>query len=143
MHRRILALLALVALTTLIGSAFAHQTIAVGEGERQVLITFGMTREPIFTDERNAFDLIVRSAAREPIEGLAASLTLTLIAPNGAERTFTLRPQYGRPGAYTDDLMLTLPGIYRVHVTGFVGELAIDVTFETHPVRPIAELAFP
>src|SRR5690606_28751408 len=41
------------------GAALAHQTKAVGpEGEYLVIV--GFEKEPIFTDERNGLDLIIR-----------------------------------------------------------------------------------
>jgi hypothetical protein len=140
MHRILLALLTTL---TLLTPAFAHQSTIVGEGTTQYRVIFGMTHEPIFTNERNALDLIIRTAAGAPVEGLAASLSVTITAPNGATRDFTLRPQYGKPGYYTDDLLLTEPGVYQVRIHGFIGELAVDVTFDTHMVRPLADLAFP
>jgi hypothetical protein len=125
--------------------ALAHQTVTVGDGPDRFELVVGFTREPLFTDERNALDLIVRrSEDGAPIEGLARSLGVEIIAPDGvATHAFTLRDQYGRPGAYTDDVMLGVPGVYTIRVRGFVGDVEVDETFQTHEVRPLASLRFP
>jgi hypothetical protein len=126
-------------------AALAHQTVTVGDGPDRFDLVVGFTREPVFTDERNALDLVVRrSVDRAPIEGLARSLGVEIIAPDGvAVHAFTLRDQYGRPGAYTDDVMLGVPGVYTIRVRGFVGDVEVDETFQTHEVRPLASLRFP
>ncbi len=79
----------------------------------------------------------------EPVPGLETSLTATFVAPGGQERQLELRPQWGRPGYYTDDIMLTATGIYRINVSGFIGAVEVDEIFETHEVRPLSDLAFP
>lgn len=141
-----LAALGLVSATvlSLASVAFSHQTIVVGEeGGEQYRVIVGMVREPIFTDERNGLDLIVRTMDDEPVTGLETSLSVTFIAPGGEERPLTIRAQWGRPGYYTDDLMLTATGVYRIHVSGFIGGVEVDETYETHEVRPLSDLAFP
>jgi hypothetical protein len=125
--------------------ALAHQTITVGEGPDRFDVVVGFTREPIFTDERNALDLIIRRTEdREPIEGLARSLNVEITAPDGVTtRPFTLRAQYGQPGRYTDDIVLSAPGVYTIRIFGFVGDVEVDVTFETHEVGELGALRFP
>ena len=141
--RTMAAFIALAAVS-LVGLSFAHQTIVVGaESAEQYRVIVGMVREPVFTDERNALDLIVRTMDDEPVPGLEASLSVEFVAPNGAVRQLDLRAQYGRPGHYTDDIMLTAPGVYQIRVTGFIGAIEVDETFATHEVRPLSELAFP
>jgi hypothetical protein len=141
---RTLAAFVSVAVASLAGLSFAHQTIVVGaEGAEQYRVIVGMVREPVFTDERNALDLIVRSMDDEPVPGLEASLSVEFVAPNGAVRRLDVRAQYGRPGHYTDDIMLTAAGVYQIRVTGFIGGIEVDETFATHEVRPLADLAFP
>lgn len=142
--RRLAPSLVLTTALVLASSALAHQTEAVGvDGGERYLVIVGMVREPVFTDERNGLDLIVRTPDGDDVTGLETSLTVTLVAPAGQERTLALRPQYGRPGAYTDDVVLSDPGVYRIVVRGFIGAVEVDLTFETHEVRPLADLAFP
>ena len=138
-------LAAVVTLALVAPNALAHQSITVGDGPDRFDIVIGFTREPIFTDERNALDLIIRRTEdREPIAGLARSLTVEMIAPDGTStHVFTLRDQYGRPGSYTDDVVLSATGVYTIRVRGFVGEVEVDETFQTHEVRDLASLRFP
>lgn len=124
--------------------AIAHDEQTVGSGENAYTVIFGMASEPAFTEEHNGLDLIIQDANGDGVENLETSLSATLSAPDGsAERELTLRPVYNEPGSYTDDFVLTEPGVYSVHVTGFIGETEVDVTFETHEVAPLANLRFP
>ena len=128
---------------TVASTAFAHQSVVVGEESEQYRVSVGMVREPVFTDERNGLDLIVRTLDDEPVSGLETSLTATLISPGGERLQLDIRPQWGRPGYYTDDILLTATGVYRIHVTGFIGTVEVDETFETHEVRPLSSITFP
>jgi hypothetical protein len=141
--RHAAAAVALFVATAIFAAAYAHQSTVVGEGDDQYRITVGMLREPAFTDERNGLDLIVRTLDGAPVTGLAESLMAEITAPTGAVRTLALRAQWGRDGHYTDDIVLTFPGVYRIRVWGFIDALEIDERFETHEVRPLADLAFP
>lgn len=121
-------------------AAAAHETRVVGPYR----ISVGMRVEPPYTDERNGLDLIVRRTSdNSPVEGLERSLQLELTAPDGQRRQYSLRPKHGEPGRYVTDWVLTQPGVYRIRVFGHVGSQAVDETFESHEVRPLAELRFP
>ena len=130
MHR-IVAPLFVIAILLALGLAAAHETRIVGpEDGTQYMVTVGMLNEPVFTEVRTGLDLIVRTADGEaPVEGLEASLEVTITAPSGESRVLTLRAQHGRPGAYADDYILTVPGTYDIRVRGFIGELEIDEIF--------------
>ncbi len=142
MLNRTLSALFLTAL--LFGFAFAHETQTVGEGEEAANVIVGMVREPAFTDERNGLDLIIRDANDEPIENLENSLEAEITAPSGGEpRVLELRAQYGQPGYYTDDFVLSEPGVYTIRIGGFIGEREIDLTFESHEVGALDDLRFP
>lgn len=124
--------------------ASAHDEQTVGEGENQYTVILGMASEPAFTEEHNGLDLIIQDAAGEGVENLEESLSAAITSPDGsATRDLTLRAVYNEPGSYTDDFVLTQPGAYSVHITGFIGETEVDVTFETHEVAPLADLNFP
>lgn len=142
--RQTSALLAAALFIALLTTTFAHEEQTVGEGADQYAVILGMASEPAFTDERNGLDLIIEDAAGEPVENLENSLMASITAPDGnAARDLELRPVYGEPGTYTDDFVLTEPGVYSVRVHGFIGETAVDLTFETHEVAPLADLRFP
>lgn len=134
------------ALLLVLSAALAHETKIVGpeDGERYRVIV-GLVREPVFTGERNGLDLIIRrDDTEEPVEGLAQSLNAEFIAPDGTTtRTLTVRAQWGRPGYYTDDILLTQPGVYQIRIWGFIGDVEFDEVFETHEVRELSTLNFP
>jgi hypothetical protein len=136
--------LALLLLATCAAPALAHQTLRIGTTAEPYDVVLGFTREPVVTEERNGLDLIVRTPDGTGVDGLAASIQATITSPDGRHgRAFALRPQYGRNGAYTDDIVLTAPGVYTIRVWGFVGGIEFDVTFESHEVRGLADLRFP
>jgi len=126
------------------GAAEAHQTHAVGP-EGEYLVIFGFEKEPIYTEERNGLDLIVRRAAdREPVAFLEETLFVEIVSPDGqVRRQLPVRARHGQPGYYTADIVLTQPGVYTVRVWGFIYDVQFDVEFQTHEVAPLAELRFP
>lgn len=133
--------LSLCALT--LSPAWAHETKIVG-GKFRVIV--GFTREPVFTSERNALDLIIRrhTDAAPPVENLERSLSAVLISPDGkTARGLKIRPQFGRPGYYTDDVILTQPGVYKIRIFGAIEDVTFDEMFESHEVRRLEELRFP
>ena len=139
--KRIIRTTALVVLA--FAFAFAHETQVVGEGGNQYKVIVGYSTEPAYTDERNGLDLFIRTPDDEPVANLENSLTATLIAPDGSTRQLNLRAVYGQPGDYTDDFILTAPGVYQLHLTGFVGATEIDLTFDFHEVESLSTLRFP
>lgn len=124
--------------------AAAHTTHVVGpDGGEQYKVIVGQLNEPVFTELRSGLDLIVRHAADDsPVEGLENSLAVTITAPDGSVRALTISPQFGKPGSYKDDYVLTQPGTYVIEVTGFIGSLQIDETYESE-VRDVADIRFP
>ena len=130
---------------SLLSAAFAHDTQTVGEGTEQYRITIGYVNEPPYTEQLNGLDLIVRTPDDEPVENLENSLSASLIAPDGERtRELPLRAQYGQPGHYTSDFILSEPGIYTFEIGGFIGGLEVDLTLPyDHEVTPADELRFP
>jgi hypothetical protein len=122
--------------------ALAHETKVVG-GKYRVIV--GMIREPAFTNERNGLDLIVRrDGDGAPVENLERSVSAVLISPDGrTARPLKIRPQFGKPGYYTDDFILTRPGEYRLRIFGVIADVKFDETYMTHEVRALEELRFP
>lgn len=145
MLKKLAFLTSVLVLVSFISVSLAHKTQTVGEGENEVKVIVGFVKEPPFTEERTGLDLIIRRAGDDsPVENLQDSLIAELVAPDGrASRLLTLRPQYGKPGYYTDDFVLTEPGVYTIRISGFIGGTAVDLTFESHEVKPLAELRFP
>ncbi|MFU8832700.1 MAG: hypothetical protein ACNA7J_11185 [Wenzhouxiangella sp.] len=124
-------------------TTLAHQVEEVGDGQYRVIV--GFVNEPIFTDERNGLDLIIRPVGEgEAIPGLEEGLNAELIAPDGETRqAFDIRPRYPHPGRYTFDVVLTEPGDYQVRVWGNIHDVSFDVTFPIDEVKPISMLHFP
>lgn len=138
----VMYLAAMLVLMLSLPSALAHETKVVG-GKYKVIV--GMVREPAFTNERNGLDLIVRrNDNNEPVENMERSLSAVLISPDGrGARPLKLRPQFGRPGYYTDDFILTRPGAYKIRIFGTINDVTFDEMYETHEVRALDELRFP
>lgn len=123
--------------------ALAHESQMVANERFRVSV--GLLKEPILTQERNGLDLIVRPAGQpDPIPGLEDNLNAEIIAPDGDRRLeLPIRPQYGSPGRYTFDVMLTEPGIYKVRVWGEIEGSAFDETFTLSEARPLSDIRFP
>ncbi len=121
------------------GSALAHQSILVGDGQYRV--TAGYTVNPAYTGIVNGIDLAVRTADGEPVEFLEESLTAVVIAPDGSELTLVLRAQSGRPGWYTGDFIPTVAGSYTFRISGFVGDVEFSEHFDTpsHSEPPVMD----
>ena len=139
MMRSVIAVVALLA--TVVSLALAHETKEVGGGKYKVIV--GMVREPAFTEERNGLDLIIRDAQNNPVENLARSLQAEITTPDGkGKRTLTLRAQFGKPGYYTDDFILTQPGVYKIRVWGKIVDVDFDLTYDSHEVKALSSLRF-
>ena len=135
----VLASLALLTATMV----FAHETQTVGEGEEQYNVSVGYSTEPPYTEERNGLALTIRTTNDEPVANLENSLEAELTAPTGETLPLELRAVHGQPGSYTDDFVLTEPGVYQLNITGFIGGTEVDLTYDLHDVAPLDDLRFP
>lgn len=126
----------------LLSNVAAHESRLVGDDEYYIVVGYAI--EPAFTDERNGLDLLVRTADGDMVPFLEDSLKAELIAPDGkTKRTLKLRGKHGEPGRYTDDFVLTQPGLYQVRVWGEINGKSVDETFTLHEVGMLADLEFP
>ena len=122
----------------------AHEGREVGE----YAIEFGWRLEPAYTDLLNGPELYIDEHDTEtPVEGLESTLQLE-VSFGPASKTLTLHPVIGEPGYYTADLIPTRPGDYTFHLTGTIGDTAVDETFssadgEFSTVEPIDDIRFP
>lgn len=125
-HVRItLALLAIL----LAGTALAHQTKTVGNGQFKVMA--GFLNGPVYSGQMTGIDLIVLTAEDEPVENLEQSLTALVIAPDDSTLQLVLRAQSDKPGYYTGDFIPTASGNYTFRISGFIGAVEFDETFDT------------
>lgn len=118
-----------------LSSAFAHQTIEVGD---DYVFICGKQNEPTFTGMPSGLELFIETPGGEPVEGAAQGLSVELTSPTGTIVTYTPDGGYGPrsffeaswkgAGTYNTTWILQTPGQYTVHITGFVGETEIDVT---------------
>jgi hypothetical protein len=124
--------------------AFAHGHVEVGDYE----LTIGFRTEPALQGEPNGLDLLVTDTrTEEPVNGLEASLQAELIF-GASRRTFELRPQFGRDGAYTAYVLPTEPGDYTWRIFGEIEGTPVDVSLTSSPdtfsaVEPKSAISFP
>lgn len=128
--------------------SMAHEGREVGEGADAAVITFGWRVEPAYTTLLNGPELlVVNHDTGDPIEGLEDTLQLT-VSYGGQSKTLRLRAVWGEPGNYTADLIPTQPGDYSFQLTGTIGDVTVDETFDSadgefSTVEPIADIMFP
>lgn len=141
-----LTVLATLALAlTLLPMASAHERYF--SPDDQYLIILGEQNEPVYTYDFTNLDFFVRdNATGDPIPGVEETVTVTLIAPNGAEMSMPIEPQFGAEGEYAfeEDYILTLPGQYSVRLEGDIN--GTDVTGEyllPGPRESMTSITFP
>ncbi|HEX8684059.1 MAG TPA: hypothetical protein VF707_17190 [Ardenticatenaceae bacterium] len=167
--RRLFAALAvsLLMVLVLIGTALAHEHREVGPYE----FTVGWANEPALVNQPNGLDLRVARVADEgeaaeeeeehtegagaedahegaqPVEGLETSLQAEIIYGDQT-MAMELRAVFGQPGAYTADVIPTVPGSYIFRVFGEVEGTQVDEQFnsadgEFSDVEALDALQFP
>lgn len=131
--------LALVAVPT----AAAHKTAYTSDGK--VKIVWGFLNEPAVTMTKTGLDLILTdNATGAPITGAETTLQAELHIGDEEKELTGFKPQFGKPGAYTDVITLTQPGLYVLHLSGTLNGTAIDVAVPAaHEVEAIEETYFP
>jgi hypothetical protein len=144
MKRVGLIVLALIVSLTLVLSVTAHEGREVGES----VIVFGWRVEPAYTTLLNGPEFTVEHHdSGEAVEGLEETLQLE-VSFGGKSKVLKLRAVWQEPGHYTADLIPTQPGDYSFHLTGTIGDVAVDETFssadgEFSTVEPISDIQFP
>lgn len=132
----------LAAALLLASPALAHETKLVAGGKYKVIV--GSRSEPATTMQVNGLDLMIRTADDKPVPDLEKSLQAEIVSPDGKfTKTLKLRAQFGKPGAYTDDYVFSVPGAYTIRISGYIGDQQFSETFKTHDVVNLADLMFP
>lgn len=119
---------ALPAALMLLATAFAHQTVVVGDGAYSLVA--GYLNAPLYAGQIETVEIRVSDAAGEPVENLAGSLLIEVIGPDGNALALSTRAQRGAPGVYLADFLPTVSGNYHVRVTGFIGEVEFVADFD-------------
>lgn len=159
--------LALLALLIIVFPTLAHEGREVGEYQ----LTFGWREEPAYAGLINGPEIYIALASEShghsdegeeahehtdeaSAPGHTADLS-TLEVSLQAEVTFgdqsivvNFRPAWGETGHYIAELMPTLPGDYTFHVTGTIGDTAVDEVFTSadgdfSSVEPATDVMFP
>jgi hypothetical protein len=104
--------------------ASAHGHTEVGDYE----LIIGFKVEPAFQGEPNGLDLTIRRKDnQEPVKDLADKLKVELISGSN-KRELAVRPQFGKDGAYTADVLPTAAGDYTWHISGDINGTPLDVS---------------
>ena len=139
-------LMSLVLATLFVGIASAHGDQTVGPYS----VVFGWRNEPAYAGQFNGPEVILglhdednaSFPADVPVE-LQAEVTF-----GPASTTVFLEAARGETGRYIANLIPTLPGDYQFHLTGTIGDEAVDLTFDSadgtfSSVNPAADILFP
>jgi hypothetical protein len=133
---------ALIPFTASVALAHGHTTA----GDYTLVI--GFHNEPAYQGEPNGLDLFVTNTkTKENINGLADSLKVEIIY-GSSKKELTIKPQWGRDGAYTAYVLPTEKGDYTWHIWGDIKGTPVDVSMTSSPdtfsaVEAKSEVAFP
>lgn len=138
--KRALVVVAAIAVAVVSNLAFAFPTEAHEQrtvGPYQFVV--GWLNEPSFVATANAVSLVVtdvRNTPPTPVERLETTLRVEVFQ-GGLTTPFasTFRARFGVPGAYAADIVPTRTGSYRFVISGTIGDLRVDETFESGPGR--------
>lgn len=132
-------LIAVIAIVLSYQTAFAHESITVGDFTLEV----GWLSEPPVVGQQNAIVANVSTTSNEqPVEDVSG-LTVT-ISYGGQDKTLTLQPLGEEtPGQFVAPLLPTVAGQYTVKLGGTLGDTAVDAEVEPEEVQPANTLQFP
>src|SRR4051812_25305172 len=103
-------------------AALAHERRDVGNYQFVV----GFINEPALQDQPNGIDLrITDKATNQPVEGADKTIKAMIAFGGSQAKEFPLRALFGKPGAYTADLIPTRPGTYVFTFTGTINGQAV------------------
>lgn len=137
--------------------AIAHKHICIRNGQPFALaqgghcetqegdtleFTVGWISEPPFTNLKNGIHLGVEWVSNETAITNLTTLNAQLEF-GGKTFPLQLRPLFGRPGVYTDDVTPTRPGTYTLRVTGSAHGQAISFSEQIETVAPGSDIEFP
>jgi hypothetical protein len=134
-------LMALIALFATYQSAFAHETITVGNYE----IEIGWVNEPPTVGQQNAIVVNVSdtgSGEGQPVEDVSA-LTVT-VSYGGQSKALTLQPLgEDTPGQFVAPILPSVPGQYTISLGGKLGDTDVNAEIQPEEVQSADTLQFP
>jgi hypothetical protein len=109
--------------------ALAHGHTMVGDYE----LVIGFRSEPAYQGEPNGLDLrVTNKKTGELVNDLADSLKVEIVS-GSSKRELRIRPQFGKDGAYTADVLPTQSGDYIWHIWGDIQGTPVDVSMTSSP----------
>jgi hypothetical protein len=136
--------LAVVALALILAPAFAHG----GEEVGPYVIVFGWREEPAFAGLMNGPEIFIRMHDESEFPADTAVELQAEVTFGSASTTIVFDPAFGETDHFIADLIPTMPGDYVFHVTGSIGEEAVDLTFDSaegefSTIEPASDIFFP
>jgi hypothetical protein len=134
-------LLATVAAVAVVLSSFALNTnVALGHERRTVgpyTFVVGWINEPSYVNLLNSLDLTVtQTGDGKAVEGLEKTLKADLTYGGlTTPQPLVIAARFGQPGKYSGYVVPTKTGEYTFHITGTVGTMNVDESFESGPGR--------
>ena len=134
-------LIAIFALLLSHQTAYAHESITVGDYE----IEIGWLSEPPVAGQMNGFEISIsnnNSGTAEPVEDIS-SLIVT-VSYGGQSKELTFEPVGENvPGQYEVAMLPTVAGQYSLVFSGQLGDTPVDATGEPEEVSPADMIQFP
>src|SRR5215212_1347734 len=137
-------LLAALLIPFTVSVASAHGHTVVGD----YTLVIGFHNEPAYQGEPNGLDLFVTNTkTKENINDLADTLKVEILL-GSSKKELTIKPQFGRDGAYTAYVLPSEKGDYTWHIWGDIKGTPVDVSMTSSPdtfgsVEAKSEVAFP
>jgi len=139
-------LIAALAFSLLSQSVFAHERRTIGTYQAVV----GWISEPAIEGQKNGIDFrVTNTATQQPVVGLEKTVQVEIThVSTGTVKVFDIEAVFGKPGAYTNNLIITSPGDYKFRFFGKIEDLSINETFSSSPttfegVDPVDDIQFP
>jgi hypothetical protein len=133
-------LLALMALILNFKSAFAHETITVGDYE----IVYGWVNEPPIAGQLNGVEIFVNDVSGEqPVEEHIVHTLVVELSYGGESKTLTLEPVFDTAGAFDATVLPTIPGLYSLKFSGTLGDTPVNEEVELEEVQAPDAVEFP
>ena len=117
---------------------FAHETVTAGDYQLEI----GWLTEPPITSQVNGIIVNVSKGEEEPVEDV--SDLVVNVAYGGQVRALLLQPlNEDTPGQFVAPILPTIPGQYRVQLSGKLGDTVVSAEVELERVQAPEVIQFP